>query len=297
MTLDEAVQLYLDHLQVDRQRSPNTVAAYGTDLARFVEFALQLGAEDTSGLTRELAERYASHLAGRGLAATTVARHLSAARGFTRFLAAEGHAADTPFDAIRGPKLGTRLPHALTVGEIMRLLEQPDTSTALGLRDHALLTVMYATGLRVSEVCTLTSSNVSLKEAFVLVRGKGGKERIVPLGRVAVARLTAYLQEGRPKLAGAKPCAELFLSNRGTRMSRGTVFVVVRRHAIAAGIAPDRISPHTLRHSFATHLLEGGADLRAIQEMLGHSDIATTEIYTRVTREFLREEYALHPRA
>jgi integrase/recombinase XerD len=297
MTLDEAIQLYLDHLQVDRQRSPNTLAAYGTDLARFAGFALGRGIEGVEGLTRELAQAYAAELAGRELAATTVARHLSAVRGLTRFLAGEGHIADTPFDTIRGPKLPSRLPHALTVPEIMRLLDQPDTSTPVGLRDHALLTVMYATGLRVSEVCALNATMVSLREAFVRVRGKGSKERVVPLGRVAIERLGASLLDARPRLQG-KPRPELFLSRLGRRMSRTTVFVAVKRHAIAAGIAPDRISPHTLRHSFATHLLEGGADLRAIQEMLGHSDIATTEIYTRVTRDFLRESYALaHPRA
>jgi len=296
--IDAAVQLFLDYLLVERQSSKHTVAAYGSDLAGFAGLIVERTDGDVASLTPDVCERYGLHLAETGLAKSTIARKLSACRSFTRFLVASGHLSHLPFSGVPSPKLPRRLPHALTVQEALRLIHQPDEETITGLRDAAVLTTLYATGMRVSEVVGLDLGDVAFQGGFVRCRGKGDKERLVPLGRIAVCLIRKYLADARFGLATSPSETALFLSNRGRRLSRTTLFIMVKRHALKAGLDPRRISPHTLRHTFATHLLEGGANLRAIQEMLGHSSISTTELYTHVTADFLREEYALrHPRA
>jgi integrase/recombinase XerD len=298
MHIDEAIQLFLDHLVVERQSSSHTVTAYAGDLADLATFAIDQSGEELVCVTPELCEQYARSLRIRRLAAATIARRLSAGRAFTRFLVGEGHLPVLPFHGVPMPKQPQRLPATLTVDDVKAMLREPDETTAKGVRDTAVLTTLYSSGLRVSELTGLDMGDVAFEGGFVRCRGKGGKERMVPLGRVAIVKIESYLRDARPELVKLPAEPALFVSNRGRRFSRTTIFYMVKRYALKAGLDPTKISPHTLRHSFATHLLEGGASLRAIQEMLGHSNIATTELYTHVTTEFLREEYTLnHPRA
>ncbi len=299
MHIDQATQLFIDHLVVERQSSPHTIAAYAGDLADLAAFVV---GEDAAGglelLTSDRCLRYAHSLRTRGLEPATIARRLSAARSFTKYLVAEGHLNELPFASVPIPKRPGRLPFTLSVDDVKRLLAQPDGDEPVQQRDRCVLTVLYSSGMRVSELIGLRMGDVAFEGGFVRCRGKGGKERMVPLGRVALAELDLYLLRSRPALVSSPSESALFVSNRGRRFSRSGLFYLVKRHALRAGLDSTRISPHTLRHSFATHLLEGGASLRAIQEMLGHANIATTELYTHVTAEFLREEYSLtHPRA
>jgi integrase/recombinase XerD len=220
---------------------------------------------------------------------------LSAVKGFFRFLCDEGTLADRAIDALSAPKVLRRIPFVLAQHEIERLLALPDAGT-LGIRDRALLEFDYSTGLRVSELCDLKLEHLDQDRRFVRVRGKGGKERIVPYGRSADAALVRYLESSRPRLLGDRISAYVFLNYRGGRLSRVGFWKLLRNYAAAAGL-PPHISPHTLRHSFATHLLEGGADLRAVQELLGHSSIATTQIYTKLDMDYLLEVHrTFHPR-
>jgi integrase/recombinase XerD len=285
---------YLASLLVERGLSANSVAAYRADLEAFGAWLSQRGLEATACERAEL-RRYLSTLRSRGLSARSTARALAALRGFYRYLVERGEGSDPTAD-VEGPKLLRALPHFLSVDEVDGLLAAPDTATPLGLRDRAMLETLYATGVRVSELVSLLASQLRLDPGYLRVIGKGSKERIVPLGSQARHWLALYLERARPGL-DKRRSDRLFLSVRGAGMTRQAFWQLIKRHGRRAGIT-GRLSPHVVRHSFATHLLEHGADLRAVQAMLGHASITTTEIYTHITRERLRQLYdRAHPRA
>ncbi len=285
---------YANHLRVERGLSENTLEAYGRDLEKLRRFAqrrkrllLALGQRDVTDFIAELSG---------GLSARSVARTINGVHGLFRFAVREGRRDDDPMENIKGPRAFQALPRYLSIAQVEAFLEAPDTATELGLRDRAILEVMYATGMRVSELINLKAGDVDLKVGIATCFGKGSKERLVPLGGSAQDWVKRYL-EIRPGLEKKGRRPELFLSYRGTPLSRMGLWGIVRRHAVTVGIQ-DVLTPHVLRHSFATHLLERGADLRSLQEMLGHADISTTQIYTHVTRERLKKIYdEFHPRA
>jgi integrase/recombinase XerD len=298
---DEAVGAYLEHLQVERGLSPNTVVAYASDLHLFVAHLRATGRSRSEDATPADLIAFAHSLPARGDAARSQARRLSAVRGLYRFGRRSGRLTVDPSGVLARPRLGPKLPELLSRDEIERLLAAPGDADATALRDTALLELQYATGCRVSEALDLTLARLHLDQGLVLLSGKGRKERFVPLGVPAQAAVSRWIAQGRPavlaRVRRAQSVAWLFVNHRGGRLSRQGWFQRLRAHAAAAGI--DRpISPHKLRHSFATHLLEGGADLRSVQALLGHADIATTQIYTHVTTDHLRAAYDRHhPRA
>ena len=291
---------FLAHLAVERGASPHTVAAYRRDLDAYVATLDARGVSDPASATREDVTAHISALRERGLAATSVERKVSAVKSFHRFLVREGITENHPTARLPLPAVPDRLPDVVSIEQIARLLAQPFPDGPLGLRDRAILETLYGCGLRVSELVGMDVGGVDLSAGFLRVLGKGGKERMVPVSGVAVNTLETYLVGGRGRLRpkgstrGVDSYA-VFLNARGGRISRQAVFGIVRKYGRRVGL---EVHPHTLRHSFATHLLEGGADLRAVQEMLGHADLATTQIYTHVDRRHLREEYlSTHPRA
>ena len=293
---------FLDHLAVERGLSGNTLEAYRRDLRRYVSFLSSWGIQDVPGVTDEAVGAYvvqltsSTHDDGLLYRPASIARMLSAVRSFHRFELREGVTDHDPTVGIVTPKLPRSLPRPLSVDEVTRLLEAPD-ARPVGLRDRAILELLYGAGLRISELTGLDVDDVELEEGSVRVLGKGGKERDVPVGRYAREAVSAYLARGRPGFATTRSRAALLLNQRGGRLTRQGVSDLVARHVHAAGIR-RRVTPHTLRHSFATHLLEGGADVRVVQELLGHASVATTQIYTLVTKEHLREVYfTAHPRA
>ena len=293
MRLDASVDAFLDHLRVERALSPHTVAAYGRDLAKLVGFAEEQGVTRPEDVDLGLFSGWLSSLAHSGLGARSAARHLSSARGLMRFLLREGVLTADPTTQAARPRSGRKLPHTLAEHELVRLIEAPDASTMRGLRDRAMLSVAYAAGLRVSELVGLTLADVDFERGVLAVTGKGGKRRLVPMGEVALEHLEAYLAARDEE---QERTAVLFPSPRGGRLTRQAFWKIVRRTARAAGIRGS-VHPHKLRHSFATHLLAGGADLRSVQLLLGHSDVATTEIYTHVTRDHVRRAHQRsHPR-
>ena len=303
VTLRRAVGGYLDHLTVERVLAANTLAAYRRDLDRYLEF---LAAAGIGGLDRVGEADIAGYLAGLRegdpdrppLSASSAARAVSAVRGLHRFAAREGLTRDDPARQVRPPKPPRRLPKALEVDQVERLLSIVDTSTPRGLRDKALLEFLYGTGARISEATGLAVDDLDLVDASVVLHGKGSRTRLVPVGGYARAALEAYLVRGRPVLAAAgHGTPRMFLNARGGPLSRQGAWGILTDAAARAGLA-KRVSPHTLRHSYATHLLDGGADVRVVQELLGHASVTTTQVYTLVTVERLREVYATsHPRA
>lgn len=299
LSIEEAVAEYLGHVRVERGLSANTVAAYRRDLARYTGFLRERGITRVADVNVTDVSEFVRHL-GPQLARASVARAVVSVRSLHAFAFGEGFAAANPAAELAPPKLPKRLPKSLTVDEVARLIAAPDISTAAGVRDVALLELLYATGARVSEVCALdlweAKAALEHPDAGILLRGKGGKERVVPLGSYAADALGAYLVRSRPSLA-TRPERALFLNQLGRRLSRQSVWAVLQRAAARAGLQVE-ISPHSLRHSFATHLLAGGVDLRVVQELLGHSSVATTQIYTLVTVEQLHEVHrSAHPRA
>jgi integrase/recombinase XerD len=294
---------FLDHLLVERGLSGNTIAAYRRDLTRYRTFLAGRGVTDARhvadrDVTAHVAAVSAStHEDGTPYRATSVVRALSSVRAFHRFLLREGEIARDPTAGVVRPKLPRRLPRPLSVDDVSRLLAQPDPSTPAGVRDRAVLETLYGAGVRVSELVGLDVDDVDLEEGSVRVFGKGSKERDVPLGRYARDAIGAYLTRARPQLATRRSRSALFLNLRGGRLTRQGCAGILAKHASAARVR-RKVSPHALRHSFATHLLEGGADVRVVQELLGHASVATTQVYTLVTREHLREVYfTSHPRA
>ena len=297
--LDAAIDEYLRHLKVERRLRPNSLAAYAQDLRELAAFLVgRLGEPITlARIDTPLLVAYLQSIAPT-LAARSQARRLVAMRGLFRFLREEGDVDVDPTQGLRAPRLAQKLPDLLGRAEVLALIAAPGTDGPLALRDTALLELLYASGCRVSEALDLTLDRLYLDQAVVRLVGKGDKPRLVPLGTPAVAALDAWLRGGRPALArGKRVSAWVFLNHHGGRLSRQGFFLKLRDHALAAGIT-RAISPHKLRHSFATHLLEGGADLRAVQTLLGHADTATTQIYTHVSDQHLRAAHRKHhPRA
>ena len=298
MTLDVAIQQYLDHLKVERQLTPATLAAYGHDLASFAAFVQRRGVRAAAAVRNIDLLDYLAALEG-ALSARSQARRLSALRQLYKYLKVERLVPGNPTEEIDMPRFGRRLPAFLTLAEVDELLAAPDRRTDRGARDGAMLELLYATGLRVSELVRLRLSAINFQAGYLVAFGKGRKERLVPIGEVALISLRYYIETVRPKLVRPKgPVSDAaFLTRLGKSMTRQSFWKLLGVHARVAGIRKS-ISPHQLRHSFATHLIERGADLRAVQAMLGHADIGTTEIYTHLTRGHLRSVYdRFHPRA
>lgn len=305
MRLDAALDAYLQHLRVERALSQNTVSAYGRDLGKLLLHAETAGVTDLQGLDLGVVSGWIRELSRAGLGPRSSARHLSAARGFCKFLVREGELRSDPTALAARPRFGRKLPRALGEAEMLTLIEAPAPDTLRGLRDRAMLSLMYAAGLRVSELVSLTLGDVDRSRGIVSAYGKGRKRRLVPLGEVALEHLTAYLEAraleavAHAKRVGAepKPTQFLFPSPRGGKLTRQAFWKIVGRTARGAGIR-GHVHPHQLRHSFATHLLSGGADLRSVQTLLGHASVATTEIYTHVSQDRVRQAYRkAHPRA
>ena len=298
MTLDEAVAEFLGALGSERGLARNTVNAYRRDLRPYVEMLAERGIEDVASVTPEAASAFVRSLHRTGLAPATVARKVSAVRGLHRFLVTEDLASVDPTTTLDSPRRQAALPKALTVDEVFTLLEKPDRSTRLGTRDAALLEFLYASGARVSEAVDLELLDVDLKAGTALVTGKGNRQRMIPIGTHAIAALESYLPLRMELRGGRRDPGRVFLNSRGGPLTRQGMWQIVRKHAKAAGLDPGKVSPHVLRHSAATHMVEGGADLRTVQEILGHASISTTQIYTRVSPQHLLEVYvSTHPRS
>jgi integrase/recombinase XerD len=292
---------FLAYLEFERGLSRNTLEAYRSDLLQFGRFlearevsALEADANDVADFLESLARGDD----GRAPAsAATIHRKSACLRSFYRHLRRDGLRDSDPTATLSPPRRARKLPHVLTRGEIERLLEQPRGTEPAALRDRALLELLYACGLRASEAIGLDLADVDLEEGVLRAHGKGSKERVVPIGQAALRALRIYLERGRPRLVGERPESHLFVNFRGGSLTRQGLYKIVRRHALSAGLA-DRMSPHTLRHTFATHLLAGGCDLRSVQEMLGHADVSTTQLYTHLSSERLKDVYfRAHPRA
>jgi integrase/recombinase XerD len=288
------IDAYLDHLRVERALARNTIESYARDLNQLAQ-SLPEGAGLADVDAGALAELLSANVK-RGFGARSSSRQLSALRGFFKFLVKERAMRADPSALIERPRLSKRLPKVLSVDEILRITDKPNATKARGLRDLAMIHLMYACGLRVTELCSLRVADLDRQRGVVAVLGKGGKRRLVPVGEVALGHVDTYLADVRPKLERPGVSA-LFLSPSGKPLTRQGFWKLLKRYARAAGVATPT-SPHKLRHSFATHLLQGGADLRAVQAMLGHADLGTTEIYTRVAQDHLRAAHAkAHPRA
>ena len=294
--LDRAREDYLAYLRYERRLSDDTVDAYASDLIRYLTWLGAQGSTRMEDVERGALERFFNTEGDRGLASRTLARRLSCLRGFHGYLRRRKGAPEDPTEGLEPPRRGKSLPRVLSVEEAIRVVEAPEGDSPGRLRDRAILELMYGSGLRVSEVLDLSLEALRLKEKLVHVLGKGDKERIVPLTGSSVQTLNQYLKRGRPLLTGASDPGYIFLNRRGGRLSRMGLWRILRGYAVRAGIDRE-FHPHMLRHSFATHLLEGGADLRVIQELLGHASVATTQIYTHVDRGFLQEVHRrFHPR-
>jgi integrase/recombinase XerD len=295
--LERQISKYFDFLRLEKQVAQNTFLSYEFDLASYKDFLHRAGIDSAETVKEEHISKFIRALHERNLAPRSIARTLSAVRGFHRFLMGEDVTKSDPTENIDALKRTKSLPDVLSISEIDKILEQPENSNPLGIRDRAILEALYATGVRVSELVNLRQSNLLFDEELVLVFGKGSKERLVPIGKSARYWIAQYQTNARPVYARkGKSLDVLFINVRGTRMTRQAIWNIIRRYAKAAGIRKE-VHPHTLRHSFATHLLEGGADLRAVQEMLGHADISTTQIYTHIDREYLKEVHkTFHPR-
>jgi integrase/recombinase XerD len=294
--VSKLVDAYLTHLAVERRLSPNTVESYGRDLSQLAAAAAALG-KPVEALDRRMLEEVVRRLMGEGRSPKSVARAVACFRGFYRFLVVSGHRDDHPAIDVRAPRAWKTLPKFLSADEVDRLLDAPDTSQPRGIRDRALIELLYATGLRVSEMVSLRQQDLNLESGYLTCTGKGRKQRLVPIGDEASAWLRRYIKESRPALLGKRSSPRLFVNARGgSALTRVGFWKILKAHGRQAGL-PRTLSPHVLRHSFATHLLERGADLRAIQMMLGHSDLSTTQIYTHILDARLRAVYdKFHPR-
>ena len=297
--MQEVFNKYVNYLEAERNVSPYTVRNYTTDLLGFFQFLKTKEIGSLREVDKPVLRDYLSHLIEQGLVKASIARKLSAIRSFYRYLLREGMVPTSPVATTSSPKLDQRLPSFLSIEQVVKLLEAPDLATPQGLRDRALLELLYASGLRVSELVSLNLEQVNLNTNEIRVRGKGAKERLVLIGKPAAEALSTYLSQGRPKLFGAKirMTNALFINRYGERLIERGVQRILEKYANIAGI-DKRVHPHLLRHTFATHLLDGGADLRVVQELLGHADLSSTQIYTHVTKSQARKVYlAAHPRA
>jgi len=294
--MNKLVNQFLDYLSAERGLSQNTVKAYRLDLLKFRQYLDSRRIGKIKEATRHDVSKYLYFLKDKALASNSIARNLAAIKVFFRFLVAERITKEDPTSVMESPRLLKGLPEVLNTDEVARMLEVPDRRDLLGIRDRAVLELMYATGMRVSEVADLLVENLNLDVGFVRCKGKGGKERIIPVGRKARLTLEKYLAKSRPKLSGSPRERHLFLSRLGKKISRQSLWKMLKKYIKAMGIK-RKITPHTLRHSFATHLLENGADLRSVQEMLGHADISTTQIYTHINKARLKGIHKkYHPR-
>ena len=295
--MDSLLQRFLTYLRASRNASPYTVKNYGSDIGQFLDYCKDRGVSSLEQVDRSLLREYLAELDAAGYVEASIARRVAELHSFGDFLVREEVLKRNPFRMVGAPRVPERLPRYLTVAELEALLAVPDTSTPLGLRDRAIIEVLYAAGLRVSELVGLDLADVDLAQAQVRVVGKGSKERIGLLGRPAVKAVRVYLEAGRPALLGQRTTKALWLNHRGGRLTVRGVALMLERAGLQAGLRTP-VSPHVLRHSFATHLLDGGADLRVVQELLGHANLATTQIYTHVSQSRAREVYMrAHPRA
>jgi integrase/recombinase XerD len=295
--MDIFIREYLASLKLERNLSKNTIASYKNDLSSLLGFLKKLGVDDPSDINSKMLNDFFGLLTKLGLSSRSSARYYSSVKGFFSYLLSNSYLEINPMEKISAPKVSKALPNVLNINEIEAILSGPDTKKKLELRDKALLETFYACGLRVSELITLKISDLFLDEEMIRVFGKGSKERFVPIGSSAIKWIEEYLKNSRPLLEKkAKSQHVLFLNNRGTKLSRMGVWKIVDKYAKLAKIKKE-VHPHTFRHSFATHLLEGGADLRAVQEMLGHVDISTTQIYTHIDRDYIKQVHRdYHPR-
>ena len=291
------LERFLDFLALEQGSSPRTSDAYSRDVERLALYAIAKGARVPTDISSRLLREFVYHLKDLGLAPASIRRNVSSVRTYFRFLLGDGHVVRDPSERLETPKRWRSLPDVLSVDEVGRLLAAPSLDEPFAFRDRALLELAYGAGLRVSEWITISVRDVLFDEGLVRVFGKGSKERLVPIGRSAIGAVAIYLRELRPRLERGEGKGILILNARGRPLTRMGAWKILRHHVESAQIT-KHVSPHTLRHSFATHLLEGGADLRAVQEMLGHADISTTQIYTHVDREYLRAVHKqYHPRA
>lgn len=294
--LVEPIESLLAWLDLERGLSPNTIDSYGRDLRQCARFLHESGVGSWKTVSPSVLSDFSAHLVSGNFARSSQLRKISALRVLAKHLVRENIRPDNCAELLKGPQSKRKLPEVLTRKEVEALLEAPSRHNPLGLRDRAILELFYSSGLRVSELCGLELQNVHLEEGYLRVIGKGSKERLAPMGNQAIQSLKAYLTLARPDLIKEQTDSAFFLSNRGRALSRKMIWVLIKNHAQTAGIQKT-VKPHLLRHSFATHLLQGGADLRAIQEMLGHADITTTQIYTALKSEQLADTHALyHPR-
>lgn len=295
-SLDQLADQFINYLVVEKGLSENTVAAYSRDLVLYLEFLQSSGISDIARADTALVLKHLIALRNAGLGPRSRARHLVTLRGFYRFLVQQKILDANPAQIVDLPKAGLKLPDVLKVDEVLQLLEAPNPSKPLGARDAAMLELLYAAGLRVSELIKVGVADINLEAGFVRVLGKGSKERVIPIGLVAKKKIDAYLTSGRPDLLKGRPSPYLFVTRLARPMTRQGFWKLLRQYALKAGVS-HKITPHTLRHSFATHLLERGADLRSVQVMLGHVDISTTQIYTHVAQERLKAVHTqFHPR-
>jgi integrase/recombinase XerD len=292
----ELLDEFINYLSVERGLSKNTIASYRTDLVSFLDHLNSKGIESIEKIKRDNITSYLLHLKDKGLSGNSVSRALVSIKMFYKFLAQERFIKDNVAGVLESPKLIRPLPNVLGMAEVEKLMTAPDIRDWMGIRDKAALELLYATGMRVSEIVDLPTSTVNLDVGFIKCRGKGDKERVVPIGSQAKVSISRYVEKVRPKLLKGGNDNHLFLSRLGKKVSRQSFWKMIKKYAKRAKIKKE-ITPHTLRHSFATHLLERGADLRVVQEMLGHSDIATTQIYTHVNKERLKSIHRqFHPR-
>jgi integrase/recombinase XerD len=297
MTLDRSIDRFITHIRVERQLSPNTIEAYSRDLRFLNESLARQGVKETDKVEERHILQFLMERGKRKISSRSAARTLVAIRRFFNFMLETKAISKDPTAQIESPSKWHKLPHVLTMEQVDNLLSQPDRSKPLGMRDHAILQLFYASGLRISEMATITLNQVNLQKGFVIPFGKGSKERAVPVGRVAIDAINDYIENARATLIKGSHSDCLFVSRQGKGLTRQRLWMIVKRMARAAGINTN-VTPHMLRHSFATHMLERGADLRSVQTMLGHADISTTQIYTHVSTKHLKEMYKkFHPRA
>lgn len=295
--MEQLLDQFLNYLTVERGLSPNTLDSYSRDLIKYLDYLSTKGIKDISKTSDLTIISFIATLKNGGLSNRSVARNLTSIRMFYRFLTEDHHINDNPTLNIETPKRELRLPQVLSIEEVDVLLQQPDSSTSLGLRDAAFLELLYATGLRASEIISLALNDINLEAGYLIASGKGSKERLIPIGEVAQNLIKKYLKNSRPTLLKNKQSHHLFTTRSGKSMTRQGFWKLIKKYALATGIR-KKITPHTLRHSFATHLLERGADLRSVQMMLGHADISSTQIYTHVTTERLKKIHnQYHPRS
>ncbi|MAT40288.1 MAG: site-specific tyrosine recombinase XerD [Ectothiorhodospiraceae bacterium] len=298
VTHDIALQKFKQFIMLERGMSKNSIDAYMLDLRRFSNYLSEHNIDSPTEVTPTLMTEYIQQLQDLGLSSTSIARNISSLKQYFNYLDQEGEISSNPIAEFKTPTLDKHLPDVLSHDEMERILESPDTSTLLGIRDRSMLELMYATGIRVTELVTLKMEHVNTDSGFIHVYGKGNKERVLPVGTLALLWLDRYIWDARPRFMNTRKKADaVYLNNRGSGMTRMSVWNIVKKYTTKAGIR-KHVHPHTFRHTFATHLLDGGADLRSIQEMLGHSDISTTQRYTHMTKDYLKEVHeTFHPRA